>query len=227
MLSGEECSVLRDFVSALTNDATSLDPLERYSHAGPANFLLDHPVLVGILEAIVVGENSNLDADSEGTLSGEGIVPEDMPGFLRSEASYPFRLDGSFAQIKHAGERGNIPHAYPRVGPLFSYACHNRKIYSGLTRVVWELNAVSEADQATLVAPGSHKSNFVTPASMLMHDSPNMVSYSCPEGSLVLFTEGAPPHTRTLVLLSASVLHVLLLPEESFFPVADPMILFG
>ena len=95
MLSGEECSVLRDFVSALTNDATSLDPLERYSHAGPANFLLDHPVLVGILEAIVVGENSNLDADSEGTLSGEGIVCDGLIrplgclelGALRASAS--------------------------------------------------------------------------------------------------------------------------------------------
>ena len=190
VLSGEECAVLRDFVHALrTDDGASLDPLQRYSHSGPANFLLDHPVLVGILEAIVVGENHNLDADSEGTLSGGGITAEDMPGFLRSDTSYPFRLDGSFAQIKHAGERGNIPHAYPRVGPLFGYSCHNRKIYSGLTRVVWELNAVGEDDQATLVAPGSHKSNFVTPASMLMHDSPNMVSYSCPEGSIVLFTE--------------------------------------
>ena len=78
---------------------------------------------------------------------------------------------------------------YPRVGPLFGYQCHNRKIYSGLTRVVWELNAVGEADQGTLVVPGSHKASFVTPPSMLLHDSSTMHDYCCPEGSLVLFTE--------------------------------------
>ena len=190
VLSSRECATLRDFVQQLHQDrGSALDPLERYSCAGPANYLIDHPVLVGILETIVVGENHNLDAASEGTLSGQGIAPENMPGYLRTDDAYPFRLDSSFSQIKHAGEIGNIPHAYPRVGPLFGYQCHNRKIFSGLTRVVWELNPVGEQDQGTLVAPGTHKSNFVTPSSMLMHDSPNMVSYSCPEGSLVLFTE--------------------------------------
>ena len=110
---------------------------------------------------------------------GEGITPDMMPGFLQSDDAYPFRLDGSFSQIRRvstaacqrlccaalltflltpaagqAGERGNIPHAYPRVGPLFGYQCHNRKIYSGLTRVLWELSPVGEHDQGTLVAPG-------------------------------------------------------------------------
>ena len=155
----------------------------------PANYLLDHPVLVGILQEIVSGENHNLDADSAGTLSGEGVTPEQMPGFLSSDDAYPFRLDGSFSQIRRAGQHGNIPHAYPRVGPLFGYQCHNRKIYSGLTRVVWELNAVGEADQGTLVVPGSHKASFVTPSSMLHHESSTMCDYCCPEGSLVLFTE--------------------------------------
>jgi hypothetical protein len=123
VLSSDECAVLRDFVAALKLDGgASLDPLERYSYAGPANYLLDHPVLVGLLETIVVGENHNLDVGSRGTTSGEGIAAADMSGYLQSESAYPFRLDGSMAQIKHAGERGNIPHAYPRVGPLFGCA---------------------------------------------------------------------------------------------------------
>ena len=191
VLSAEECSTLRTFVSALEDPEAkeALPPHERYSLAGPANFLLDHPVLVGILNEIVTGENHNLDADSAGTLSGEGITPEQMPGWLASDDAYPFRLDGSFAQIRRAGERGNIPHAYPRVRPLFGYQCHNRKIYSGLTRVVWELTEVGAADQGTLLAPGSHKASFVTPPSMLLHESPTMYDYCCPEGSLVLFTE--------------------------------------
>ena len=62
-------------------------------------------------------------------------------------------------------------------------------MYSGLTRVLWELNAVGPDDQGTLVAPGSHKANFVTPTSMLLHESSIMYDYCCPEGSLVIFTE--------------------------------------
>jgi hypothetical protein len=58
--------------------------------------------------------------------------------------------------------------------------------------VVWELNAVGEADEGSTMAPGSHKANFVTPASMLQHDSPTMQGYTCPAGSLVIFTEVQP-----------------------------------
>ena len=35
----------------------------------------------------------------------------------------------------------------------------------------------------------SHKASFVTPPSMLLHESPIMYDYTCPEGSIVLFTE--------------------------------------
>ena len=57
------------FVGSRPLSPQLLPPHERYSLAGPANYLLDHPVLVGILQEIVSGENHNLDADSAGTLS--------------------------------------------------------------------------------------------------------------------------------------------------------------
>ena len=66
VLGSQQCAELRDFVFQLHDPAANaaLPPTERYSLAGPANELLDHPLLVGILEQIVAGENHNLDADS-------------------------------------------------------------------------------------------------------------------------------------------------------------------
>ena len=41
----------------------------------------------------------------------------------------------------------------------------------------------------TVALMRSHKASFVTPPSMLLHESPIMYDYTCPEGSIVLFTE--------------------------------------
>lgn len=146
--------------------------------------LLDHPAIIDILSAIVTGENRQLTKDDEGP-----FAPEEMPGYLGTDDAYPFRCESSFFLMKEAGIRGQSPHAYPRVGPLFGYQCHNKKIYSGLTRVAWELNPVGPDDEGTTFIPGSHKANFATPSHLLADESPLMESYTCPEGSVVMFTE--------------------------------------
>ena len=184
VLSAEECQTLREFIITLSEDPESLPEKDRFSLSGPASELLDHPVVVEILSAIVTGENHQLTFDKSGPIDAE-----DMPGYLSTEDSYPFRCENSFSIIRKAGNRGQSPHAYPRVGPLFGYQCHNQKIYSGLTRVVWELNEVGLDDEATPFIPGSHKANFLTPGHLLEHGSPMMKSYTCPEGSVIFFTE--------------------------------------
>tara|TARA_B100001013_G_C24605151_1_gene440665 strand:+ start:223 stop:1062 length:840 start_codon:yes stop_codon:yes gene_type:complete len=184
VLSAEECRTLREFITTLHSEPESLPEIDRYSLSGPASFLLDHPAIVEILEAIATGENHQLTVEKPGP-----IAPQDMPGYLQTEDAYPFRCDGSFSVVRPAGKRGLSPHAYPRVGPLFGYQCHNKKIYSGLTRVAWELNEVGPDDEATTFVPGSHKANFPTPGHLLEHGSPIMQSYTCPEGSLIVFTE--------------------------------------
>jgi hypothetical protein len=184
VLTADECKTLREFVLTLRNDPESLPEIDRHSLSGPGSMLLDHPAVVGILNAIVTGENHQLTKDREGP-----IEPEDMPGYLETEDAYAFRCESSAMFIKKAGGRGQSPHAYPRVGPLFGYQCQNQKIYSGLTRVAWELVEVGPDDEGTTFIPGSHKANFATPRHLLEHDSPLMQSYNCPEGSVVIFTE--------------------------------------
>ena len=46
------------------------------------------------------------------------------------------------------------------VNPNYSYQYHDGRIYSGMTRIVWELNGVEKGQGGTAFIPGSHKSNF-------------------------------------------------------------------
>jgi ectoine hydroxylase-related dioxygenase (phytanoyl-CoA dioxygenase family) len=125
---------------------------------------LDHPAIVNILEEIL-GHNPTGD-------------------------SYGFRCESSFATIRRAG-LDNPQEAHGggnNVSPLFSYQCKNGSIYSGLTRVVWELNEVEYGTGGTLLLSGSHKMNFPLPASMDKH-SPLFETYACPPGSVLIFSE--------------------------------------
>ena len=62
-------------------------------------------------------------------------------------------------------------------------------IYSGLTRVVWELNPVEKGDGGTLFLSGTHKASFPQPPCVREPDNAHMDSYSCPAGSAIIFTE--------------------------------------
>ncbi len=179
VLTAEECRRMREFIVTLRNDPESLpdheyyasidpDPTTLHLVTGPSSELLDHPVLVDILAEVVAGDEAERSSTAD---------------------AYPFRFESTWYTIKPAGERGVPPHGAPRVGPLFAYLCRNQRIYSGMVRVVWELNPVGPEDEGTTFAPGSHKANFPTPDHLLEHGSAIMKSYDCPEGSLVIFTE--------------------------------------
>lgn len=164
VLEGAQIEAIRGHMEALANDPQSLNPVDRYSLSGPAQILLDHPAIVNILEEIL--------------------------GHNRSEDSYGFRCEGSFATIRPAGwDRSQAAHGGGNnVSPLFSYQCKNGAIYSGLTRVVWELNEVEHGTGGTVLLSGSHKMNFPLPASIDKH-SPLFESYACPPGSVLIFSE--------------------------------------
>ena len=63
------------------------------------------------------------------------------------------------------------------------------KVYTGLTRCVWELNPVGLKDGGTRFIPGSHRAHFEVPAEMLEPENGFLEAYSCPPGSCVVFTE--------------------------------------
>lgn len=183
VLDSPQIEAVRAHVETLAADPQALDPIDRFSLSGPAQILLDHPAVTGILEEIV--------------------------GHNKDDQSYGFRCEDSFGTVRHEGSRVNRePHGGGNnVSPLFSYQCKNGSIYSGLTRVVWELTEITPRTGGTLFLSGSHKANFPRPAS-IGKDHPYFDSYACPPGSVVIFSEAIchsgdawtnPDHPRVAV----------------------------
>ncbi|MBB15874.1 hypothetical protein CMK22_11420 [Candidatus Poribacteria bacterium] len=156
----------------------------KQSYDGALQRLLDHPAIVGILSEI---------------LSEEPFVRDDC---------YSFRCEGSFTTIRPPGwsklERGDmgLPHVVrpPQQANPMRYQVAGEKIFSGLTRVVWELEEVKAGQGGTSFLSGSHKSFFnyggPDPFRPNISESPwessmreAMSEYSCPAGSVVIFTE--------------------------------------
>jgi len=164
VLQPAQIDALKAHLEALAKDRDSLDPIDRYSLSGPAQILLDHPAIVSILEEIL--------------------------GHNRDEQSYGFRCESSFSTIRPAGwDNGQAAHGGGNnVSPLFSYQCKDGSIYSGLTRVVWELNPVERGTGGTVLLSGSHKMNFALPDS-IDKQSPLFEHYACPAGSVLIFSE--------------------------------------
>ena len=63
------------------------------------------------------------------------------------------------------------------------------KSFSGLTRVVWELAPVKMRQGGTLLATGSHKAAYPSPAAIQDPHSAVWETYECPAGSVLFFTE--------------------------------------
>ena len=156
----------------------------RQSYHGALQSLLDHPAIVGILSEI---------------LSESPFVSDDC---------YSFRCEGSFTTVRLPGwstaERGDngLPHVVrpPQQANAMRYQVAGGKIFAGLTRVVWELEEVKAGQGATSFLSGSHKAHFnyggPDPFRPNISESPweanmraAMDDYSCPPGSVVIFTE--------------------------------------
>ncbi len=156
----------------------------RRSYEGALQNLLDHPAIAGILNEI---------------LSEKPFVKDDC---------YGFRCEGSFTTVRPPGwsksERGDngLPHVVrpPQQANAMRYQVAGNKIFAGLTRVVWELEEVVAGHGGTSFLSGSHKAHFNyggpdpfrpniggSPYESSMRDA--MEDYSCPAGSVVIFTE--------------------------------------
>ncbi len=164
VLNEPQIAAIREHAIRVATDRESLPEADRYTLSGPAQILLDHPVIVGILEEIVAHNPA--------------------------DDSYGFRCENSFVAYRRAGSdvHQDAHGGGNNVSPLFSYQCKNGSIYSGLTRVVWELNDVDEGTGGTVFLSGSHKMNFPRPAN-INRFHPLFESYGCPAGSVVIFSE--------------------------------------
>ena len=156
----------------------------RQSYEGALQTLLDHPAITGILSEI---------------LSEDPFVGEEY---------YGFRCEGSFTTVRPPGwskmERGDqgLPHVVrpPQQANAMRYQVAGKKIFAGLTRVVWELEEVKAGQGGTTFLSGSHKAHFNyggpdrympniggSPWEAQMRAI--MDEYRCPAGSAVIFTE--------------------------------------
>ena len=135
----------------------------RLSIHGPAQHLVDHPAIVGILTEIIA----------------DGPTPD----------AYGFRCESSFFVDRPCGHAGFLPaHCGPIVGPL-AYRVLNGRIWSGLTRVVWELSDVRQPEGGTPIMSGSHKASFDVPAAYRKYDPALYEGYCCPAGSAIIMSE--------------------------------------
>ncbi len=182
VLDEETIETLKEHIILLKEEPEKIEPEVRYSYSGPVSVLHDHPAVVEVLRV---------------------ILADDV-----SERGYGFRLDGNYVQSRQPGNEGIDPHGGgPNVQPNFSYQCKNQQIFSGLTRVVWELTEVEAGRGGTLLMSGSHKSNFQVPKEHMNKESSLFETYSCPPGSVLFFSEnlchsGADwqmPHPRIAV----------------------------
>lgn len=164
VLSQNEIEVIKEFTLRQKNDPDSLPPHQRSLPGGPFAQLIDHPAVMEVLLNVI-------DPDPE-----------------------KIRLENVFFNYREMGEGEWKPHAGGRTtNPNYAYNFHDGRIYAGMTRVVWELSEVLKDKGGTCFIPGSHKANYnirTNPiASIDRRDSGLWESYSCPAGSLVIFSE--------------------------------------
>ena len=136
--------------AVLTDAEIEMMKAEAYSgvkdnYSGELQRLLDHPAVTGILTELLS--------------SGESLIPYtyETPKEPQPEDAYRFRCEGSGFFIRPPGwekkkrEDGGIPHvAYaPQQAHVLRYQAARNKVFSGLTRVFWELEAVKEGEGGT------------------------------------------------------------------------------
>ena len=175
VLGAAETREMREFCVRLRNEPESIPEGHRTSIGGPLERLIDHPLVLGFMNEFLA------------------YSP------LASDTGYGFRLENSFLSYRVAGSGKYEPHGgsgflnFP--GNSHEYHISRGKAHSGLTRVVWELNPVEHRRGGTLFLTGSHKAAFPPPASTGEECSPLWDTYSCPAGSMLIFTE-AITHTQ-------------------------------
>ena len=168
VLSEAECAEMRAFCEQLQHGPESIPEADRSALGGPLQRLTDHPLVVGFMNEF---------------LAYPGLSSQSCYGFRQESASLFYRTAGDGAFGPH---NGNGMLRFP--GDSHLYRCIPGKANSALTRVVWELNPVTEGN-GTLLVSGSHKAVFPAPPSIQSPDSPIWNSYSCSPGSLMFFTE--------------------------------------
>jgi len=176
VLADDELKEIQDFGSRLRHEPDSIPAHERSPLGGPMQKLADHPNVVGFLNEF---------------LAHPALSSPECYGFRMESCNLFYRTvgDGNFGP-----HNGNGMLRFP--GDSHLYRCIPGRGYSGLTRIVWELNPVKYRQGGTLFVTGSHKAVYTAPDSLRTPDSPIWDTYECPAGSLLFFTEALTHSTH-------------------------------
>jgi hypothetical protein len=179
VLPGNELGEMQAFAERLHRDPESIPEPQRNGLGGPLQALADHPIVVGFLNEF---------------LAYPPLTSENSYGFRMETSSLRFRSKKEDVQGKFSPHNGNGLFRPP--WDSHYYRSVPGKSWSGLTRVVWELNPVKKGCGGTLLLTSSHKAAYPAPETARQPDSPLWDTYECPAGSLLLFTE-ALSHSAT------------------------------
>ena len=171
VLSELEAAEMRDYALRVHNESESLPEQERSYVAGPLQQLTDHPVVVGFLNEFLAHPH------------------------LSTQECYGYRLEACTLAVRSA--TASPGHFGPHNGHGFFrfamdshvYQCVPGKAFSGITRVMWELEPVKYRQGGTMLATGSHKAAYPAPGAIQKPEWDVWETYECPAGSVLFFTE--------------------------------------
>ncbi len=172
VLTDSEVEEMRDFCYRLKHSPETIPQHHRSTYGGPLEQLTDHPVVVAFGNEFLASP------------------------YLASDVCYGFRMEMSFLALRSTKDEAPFTfHAHNgnglwrMPGDCHQYACLPGQAYSGLTRVVWELNPVEKGDGGTMFITGSHKAAYTAPEGAHTQNWEFWDTYACPAGSVIIFTE--------------------------------------
>lgn len=176
VFTGSELKEMRDFAARLHHEPESIPEHERSTLGGPLQSLVDHPLVVSLLNEFT---------------AHPAVTSRECYGFSLESTNLFYRTTGMGNFGPH---NGNGLLRFP--GDVHYYNAFPGKGHSPHTRVVWELSEVKKGQGGTLLVTGSHKAVYTAPMDIQNPESDIWSTYGCPGGSLLFFTE-ALTHSAT------------------------------
>ena len=162
IISKADIEAIRDQIDRIKHNPQSLPPAHRDVPGGPSSILIDHPQVIDVIQEII------------------------SPDMRLENCSCVWRNKGE----EHGELHGGGP---SQMDPIFGYRVQNNRIHAGMVRVIFELTDIEREDQSTHFITGSHKANFPMHKDHLSlvtgKRSDFLMSYACPAGSAIFFTE--------------------------------------
>ncbi len=186
VLSESDIDEMRGFCRTLQETPMSIAEPERCALGGPLQKLADHSVIVGFLNEF---------------LAYPPVASEDCYGFRLEETGFFVGQATGEADPGSGLRKGNGLFRLP--GDSHLYRCVPGRGWSGLTRAVWTLDAVTEEANPFRFITGSHKAAYPIPEAVRSPESALWETYHCPAGSVFLFTEALTQTTVPMKVTEA------------------------